>query len=113
MAKKGYSGKELIASWYDLDSLKRDGQWKLTKGRCADGSLFDKNAFTCASWDFPLKARLRITTIKSPKKSIVVENTDRTARRFKGKRIDVTSMAFARLDKLEKGLISVKVERIL
>ena len=101
---------KLTASWYSEASLKQDGQWAITKGRCADGSIFKDTNYSAASWDFPLKTKLRVTTVKAPKKSIIVENTDRTARRFKGKRCDLSKRAFSEIANLEQGLVEVYVE---
>ena len=102
----------LTASWYSIDSLKKEGQWKITKGVMANGKIFDENAFTCASNDYPFKTKLKITNIKNPKKSVIVEVTDRTNKRFKGKRIDLSKKAFSLLASLSQGLVSVKVEII-
>ncbi len=102
-----------IASFYSIESLKKEGTWKISKGRMANNELFDENRFTCASWDFPFKTKLRITTIKVPEKSIIVEVTDRTNKRFKGKRIDLTPVAMEVLggkQALIQGLLKVKVE---
>ena len=104
--------QNLIASFYSLTSLKKEGTFKRTKGRMANNEYFDENALTCASCDFPLKTKLRVTTIKAPKKSIIVEVTDRTAQRFKGKRVDLSKRAFAQISSLEQGLCEVSVERV-
>ena len=104
----------LTASWYSVQSIKDEGTYKTSKGVMSNGKLFDENAFTCASCDFPLKTKLRVTNIKAPKKSIIVEVTDRTNKRFKGKRIDLAKSAFEKLSggRLDKGLLQVRVERI-
>ena len=101
----------LTASWYDLASLKKEGTYKYSKGRMANGKIFDENSFTCASWDFPLKTKLKVTNVKEPKKSVIVEVTDRTNKRFKGKRIDLSKRAFAQIADLKQGIIKIKVER--
>lgn len=104
----------LIASWYSVQSLKNEGTYKYSKGVQANGKLFDENAFTVASCDFPLGAKLKITTIENPKKSIIVEVTDRTNKRFKGKRIDLAKSAFEKLSggRLDKGILQVTVEAL-
>jgi rare lipoprotein A (peptidoglycan hydrolase) len=99
----------LTASWYSVASLKKDGQWKLTKGRCADGSMFSDDNFTCASWDFKLGDRLLVRTND---KEVIVIVTDRTHRRFKGRRIDLSPKAFSLLAPLRQGIIKVRVEKL-
>ena len=102
----------LTASYYDLASLKREGTFKVSKGRMANNELFDENALTAASWDFPLKTKLRVTTVKALYKVVEVTVTDRTNRRFKGKRLDLSKAAFRILAPLSQGLLSCKVEII-
>ena len=103
--------EELKASWYSIESLKQEGTWKISKGRCADGSYFNDNNFTCACRLYPLGALLRVTNLDSGK-SVLVRVTDRIGIRFARTRIDLSKMAFLQLGKLERGLISVKVEKI-
>jgi len=101
----------LTASWYSVESLKKEGTYKYSKGVMVNGKLFDDNKLTCAVRCFPLGAVLRITNI-SNNRYVVVEVADRIGKRFGKTRIDLSRLAFSKLDKLEKGLISVKVERI-
>ena len=102
--------QNLTASWYSIDSLKKEGTFKTSKGVMANGKLFDENKFTCASWDYPLGAKLQITSLGYPKKTVTVENTDRTARRFKGKRCDLSKKAFEILAPLSQGLCEVSIK---
>ena len=99
----------LQASWYSVASLHKDGQWKLTKGRCADGSLFKDNNLSCATRDYPLHSVLLITNLR-----IQVIVTDKINKRFKGKRLDLSRAAFGALtgNQWTLGIIKVKVERI-
>ena len=101
----------LTASWYAVKDLKSSGQWAITKGVMANGKQFSDEAFTCASRDYNLGTILRITNLGNGR-WVIVEVTDRINKRFKGKRIDLTKVVFSKLDKLEKGIISVKVEVI-
>lgn len=107
-----YADMILTASWYSISSLHRDGQWKLTHGRCADGSYFRDNVFTCATNLFPLGTLLRITVSSDSSKSVSVVVTDRINKRFAKTRIDLSKGAFQILAPLSKGLIQVSVERI-
>lgn len=103
--------KTLTASYYDVASLKRDGQWVITHGKMADGGDFDENKCTAASWDFPLGTRCKVSRVDS-QRSVIVIITDRTARRFKGKRIDLSKRAFSKIAPIKWGVVSVKVEKI-
>ncbi|MDD5611306.1 MAG: septal ring lytic transglycosylase RlpA family protein [Candidatus Omnitrophica bacterium] len=109
---KAKTHKILVASWYSVESLKRDGQWEITKGVMANGKKFDENAYTCATRLYPLRSRLRITNITTGHRCIV-KVTDRIGRRFAEKRIDLTPAVMQTLggkQNFKKGLIKVKVE---
>ena len=102
----------LKASWYSIESLKKEGTYKHSKGVMANGETFSDNAFTCACNTYRLGTLLLVTAIKSGR-SVVVRTTDRTSRRFKGKRIDLSRAAMEALggkQALTKGLIDVNVE---
>lgn len=102
---------ELRASWYSEASLIKEGTWKHGKrSLMANGKEFDEQALTCASGkEYPLGTRLRVTY---KAKSVVVVVTDRIARRFYGKRIDLSRGAFGKLAPHKLGVISVSVEVI-
>jgi rare lipoprotein A len=99
----------LQASWYSVESLKREGTWAKSKGRCADGSLFDEGSFTCATRMFHIGSILRVYNISNDR-WVVVRVTDRIGRRFAHKRIDLSKAAFARIADLKRGVINVRVE---
>ena len=101
----------LTASWYSISSLHKDGQWSKTKGRCADGSIFKDDNFTCATRLFPLGSVIRITNSLN-NKSVTVIVTDRIGKRFAKTRIDLSKKAFSTIANLKQGIISCKVERI-
>ena len=104
----------LTASWYSVESLHKDGQWKITKGVMANGNRFSDINYTCATWLYPLGTILRVDN-RSNGKSILVVVTDRINRRFAKTRIDLSPIAFKTLagrKGLAKGLIKVLVERI-
>ena len=100
----------LTASWYSVESLKQEGTYKYSKGVMANGELFT-NGFTCANRLYALGTMLRVTNIKTGK-SVIVKTTDRIGKRFANTRIDLSQLAFSKLAKLEKGIISVNVEVI-
>jgi len=106
-------GQTLTASWYSIDSLKKEGTYKYSKGVMANGKRFSDDIFTCASCDFKLGSRIAITNYIT-RKQVIAEVTDRTNRRFKGKRIDLSRAAFYALTDgdLERGLCEVYVTEI-
>lgn len=102
----------LNASWYSRADLIRDGQDKKTHFIMANGKEFYDDSMVCASWDFPLGTLVRVTHITGGN-SIIVRVSDRTARRFKGKRIDLSKGAMEALGgkrALIRGLLPVSVE---
>jgi len=110
-----YAGRKarcFVASWYDDESLKKEGTWARTSGIMANGFRYDSSNFTCASWDWPIGSCLIVRAVGSHR-FCVVRVTDRTARRFAGKRIDLSRAAFAALGDLDQGIIKVEVEEIV
>lgn len=103
--------QELTASYYSIESLKKEGTYVYSHGVMANGDIFTDHNFTCGSWDYPLGSVLRVSRIDDPKhRSVVVKVTDRTARRFKGERIDLSYKAFGVLANHKQGLARVRVE---
>ena len=107
------SAYAMQASYYSVESLTREGQWKISQGRMANGKLFNENALTCAAGkQYKLGETLRITNIENGKTLNVVV-TDRIARRFYQTRIDLSKKAFEILggeQGFKKGLLNIKVE---
>lgn len=102
------------ASWYSVESCKREGTWQKYGGRCADGSMFDDRLLTCASWDFPLGTKVRVTS-EDGKKSIICKVTDRGPSRKlykRGRRIDLSRGAFSQVADLRWGITRVIVETL-
>lgn len=105
------------AAWAAADSL-RPGTitgrasfyGKEHRGRpMANGAPFDPEAMTAAGWDWPLGTRLLVT---HGERSVVVLLTDRgPARklRARGRVLDLSRAAFARLAPLSAGVIEVRV----
>lgn len=100
------------ASWVSEESLKNEGTWDYSKGVMANGQRFRTSAYTCASNDWPLGTLLLVSNSIDPNKHVRVQVTDRLNKRYTGKRIDLTKVAFACLEKPEKGLVSVKVRAL-
>lgn len=102
----------LTASYFSNASLKAEGTWKHSKGVMANGMLFDENAYTCATWLYPLGTTIRVTN-NANGKSVLAEVTDRIGKRFAQTRIDLSKAAFATISGqsgLKQGLLQVSVE---
>jgi rare lipoprotein A len=105
-------GKELTASWYSVSSLIQEGTRKFgEKPTMANGKEFKDEDMVCASWDYPLNTWLLVKNVKTGV-SVIVKNSDRTARRFKGKRIDLSKKAFSLLANCKQGIVSVEVTEL-
>lgn len=102
----------LTASYYSTESLIKEGTYAYSHGQMANGQYFRDSAATSACNSYALGSRLLVTNLRNGK-SVVVVNTDRTAKRFKGKRIDLSKKSFATLvggeQNLKIGLIKVSV----
>jgi len=103
--------QDLKASWYSLASLKEEGTYKTSQGIMANGRRFKDEDYTAASWDYKIGQKVKVINQENGK-AVIVEITDRTARRFKGKRIDLSREAFKVLTPLSKGIVKVSVERV-
>lgn len=101
----------LKASWYSVESLKKEGTWKTSKGRMANNEIFNDNLMCCANRLYPLGTMLRVTNLASGK-SVIVRTTDRIGKRFARTRIDLSKSAFEKICDLDKGLCKVMVEVI-
>lgn len=102
---------KLKASWYSMESLKKEGTYKHSKGVMANGHLFNDNGYTCATRLFPLGSILRVQE-RNSRRCVNVTVTDRIGKRFAKQRIDLSRAAFARISSIDNGLINVEVERI-
>lgn len=95
--------EECKASWYGAECAGKP---------MANGKPFDPDAFTCASWDYPLGTRLRVAT---PTNSVIVVVTDRgPARRLwrAGRKLDLSRAAFAALADTRLGVIKVSYDEV-
>ena len=107
----GTANAEIKASWYSLESLKKEGTFKKSKGIMANGKEFKDENLTCACRLFPLGATLSITNRKNSK-TVRVVVTDRIGKRFATSRIDLSKSAFKQIADLRTGLIPIEVRRI-
>ena len=96
--------KTTKASWY--------GE-KFRGAMCADGKTrFDPDKMTCASWDYPFGTLLEVSY---GGRKVRVRVTDRgPAMKYyrKGRKLDLSKAAFGKLEKTEKGIITVKVIKV-
>ncbi|MBX3734386.1 MAG: septal ring lytic transglycosylase RlpA family protein [Verrucomicrobiae bacterium] len=74
----------------------------------ANGERFDKNGITAAHESFPFGTRVRVTNLENGK-SVVVRINDRF-KPFKGRIIDLSEGAFARIAPLAQGVIPVSLQ---
>ena len=98
----------LTASWYSVESLKREGTFKTSKGVMANGQMFKDENLTAATRLWPLGTRLVVRNVRTNRR-VLVTVTDRIGRRFETKRIDLSKAAFAQIAQLSAGLVSVEV----
>lgn len=94
-----------IASWYSEND---PGIKKTT----ANMEVFDDSQLTCAMWNVPMNALLKVTNLKN-KKFVIVRVNDRgpAKRLFAQNRIvDLSQAAFSQIADRGVGLIPVKIE---
>ena len=90
------------ASWYSQN----DPGILLTT---ANMERFDDSELTCAMWDMPFNAILKVTNLENGK-SVIVRVNDRGPAKRLNRAIDLTKAAFSKIADLEKGLAEVSVE---
>jgi rare lipoprotein A len=73
--------------------------WKTT----ASGEVMNPHAMTCASWEYPLGTRLKVTC---GNRSVIVRVNDRGGYHA----LDLSPAAFKTLAPLSRGIIKVKIE---
>jgi len=92
------------ASWYSQN----DSGILLTT---ANMERFDDSELTCAMWDVPFNAILKVTNLENGK-SVIVRVNDRGPAKRLNRTIDLTKAAFSKIADLDKGLADVSVEII-
>ena len=103
--------EQLTASWYSVQSLKDEGTYFKTHGRCADGSYFKDDAKTCATRHYVLGTILEITNQRNGK-SVCVKVCDRISKKYANTRIDLSKAAFAQIADLKQGIVPVIVKKL-
>jgi rare lipoprotein A len=79
--------------------------------RTASGTRYDPRALTCAHRSAPFGTRLRVTAIESGR-SVVVTVNDRGPF-ARGRVVDLSHAAARALGMIERGLVRVRVERLV
>lgn len=102
---KIYPGEVIYtkASWYGEE---------LRGKPMANGKPFNPDAYTCASWDYPLGTTLMVT---HGDRFVIVTVTDRGPSRElykKGRRLDLSLAAFRELAATRYGVIEVEIEEL-
>lgn len=90
-----------IASWYSEED-------ENIQKHTASGELFDDEAMTCASWDYPFGKKLLVINLFNAK-WIVCRVNDRGPAKRLGRKIDLTKSAFRKIANSEIGLIFAAV----
>jgi rare lipoprotein A len=98
------------ASYYTVASCKHEG----TSGVMANGRKLDDEKFTVASWDFPFGTKIQITNLENKKKVVAVVSDRGPAKKLykKGRIIDLSRAAFAKIANCKQGIIQISIERI-
>jgi rare lipoprotein A (peptidoglycan hydrolase) len=107
------------ASWYDSRSCQREARDLGLTGDywgkvSASGVIFDEDALTAASWDYPFGSQVKVRNLRHPERFVIVTITDRGPSKKlyrKGRIIDLSRGAFKVLDILREGVIPVEVTR--
>ena len=99
------------ASFYSVESCKREGTWQKWGGKTASGKDFTNESNYCASYDFPFGTRLLVTNVRTGASTVcVVEDRGPSKKLYnKGRRIDLSKSSFAKISSLSKGVIQVEV----
>lgn len=110
MSSQATGASSLVASWYSVESLKREKTWKNgVERRMANGQRFSDSRFTAATWLFPLGSKLLITNLNNGR-SVEVIVCDRIGKRFAKTRIDLSKAAFMAIAPLEQGIVPISIE---
>ena len=90
-----------IASWYSETD-------KNIQKHTASGEVFDDEAMTCASWDYPFGKKLLVINLLNAKWVVCRVNDRGPAKRLR-REIDLTKAAFRKVANSDRGLIVAAV----
>jgi len=105
------SEETIKASWYSVESLKKEGSWAIWKGVMSNGEQFNDDAYTCASRMHNLGTMLMVTNLNNGAR-VQVKVTDKIGKRFAKTRIDLSKKAFSQIANLKWGVVPIKIEVI-
>ncbi len=90
-----------VASWYS----EKD---KFINKHTANNEVFDDDAMTCASWNYPFGSKLLVINMLTTR-WVVCRVNDRGPAKRLGREIDLTKAAFKKISHWRKGLVPVVV----
>jgi rare lipoprotein A len=102
------------ASWYDSESVNREGTCRKEKCFTASGKEIhvleqQGEMFAAAAKRYHMRSKLRVTNIKTGK-SVVVRVLDRGGFQKYGREVDLCKRAFSSIANPREGVIKVTVE---
>ena len=102
------------ASWYSVESCKREGTWQKYGGLMANEEKFKNEEKTCASWDYEFGTKLIVTNLQNNKSTIVVVSDRGPNKKLykKGRIIDLSKRAFSEIADSKQGVIEVEIKEI-
>lgn len=96
-----------LASWYSHASTLAEGN----SGVMANGKTIQDEAFTAASWDYPLNSKILVSTSTGQSATVVITDRGPNLRLYrKGRILDLSKAAFQALAPLSQGVIEVTIE---
>ena len=98
------------ASWYSVESCKREETWQKYGGKTASGEVFDDRKFIFACWHLPFGTKVEFTNLRNGKKVIAICKDRGPAKQLvkKGRIFDLSKAAFQEIEDLDKGIVKVK-----
>ena len=99
----------IFAASFEVEGMDMEASWyggKFQGRLMANGQRYDTNGMTCAGNLWPLGTILVVTTDEGRTCRPVV--TDRIARRFSRRRVDLSPAAFQKLAPLSTGIVRVE-----
>ena len=102
------------ASWYSVESCKREGTWAKYGGKTASGEPFKNNAMTCALPQRGFGKWYRVTNLMNGKEVVVRHNDYGPGRipHSRGVIVDLSKGAFERIAPLYRGIIYISIQEV-
>lgn len=114
--KKPPTTRDGVASWYDSQSVVREGTCKSNRCFTASGKEIHELEkagadFCAASKNYKMGTRLKVTN-RHNRKSVIVEVVDRGGFGKHGRIVDLSRRSFGKIADPKIGLVKVRVEAI-